>query len=759
MMPTRNVVRIDGNGAGISATPSSAGSDSTPSLSLSTAAATTSATGGIGSGEGDVVATGQIISATKSDKNEVANDSTKNDAAESQVEEDNTTVCHVTAELVSPSTTGGESSSTKTPRREDFNSALEYLEAKYVKSIVIEDEVTGGGNGQESAVTSTTIEVKTKVFDSDNQMQMEDKSKSRKADLLAERAHGQQSMNDNKSKETCRISLAGGLDGASFESGEKIVERVGNAAETKKKLPVESVVKQSSDEAATCTLVPPFAADDTAANGKTAVSATDESSATESKNNDGSEPSKGAENSQHRLQPPQQQNQNNEVATNGPMMPHQYPQGYGTWPQYPSQSWPFTPPPFGMMYPPYPPPFWGMPPTFVPHIQAQLQPVQGEDNATQTPDARKNEDKRETKKMVKDEVVNTAKSSSSETNSTEIPPLPPLPQLDMTTLVPTNLALETHQDTLDKETKMALDEDSLVERAKLLVKKEMLAEEKAYKKGKELERVLRPPALPPVHQQLRNNFYSRGEFQVAFASHVPQLPSASAVDQSFSSSSSGKEMKVNSDSASLSTTAPKFATAGIPVPALPPFPPFASTVQVPVLPSISALEQSAEWSSKKLKTNFDSARFMSPARLSTFVGKNPLIEGLPGLRLRPPALPPVGDTAQASASAVDPNSDSAQLDKEAIKKAKKELSDSLVEKAKLLVEQEMLAEKKINKKAHVEDCLRPAIAIPVPVVQSPSVAAESTVAQLVSAAHESSSNSSKKRRLTSLHRKVNAFTF
>eukprot|EP00985_Skeletonema_marinoi_P016396 scaffold8804_cov80-Skeletonema_marinoi.AAC.4 len=188
MMPTRSVVRIvpPANGGGVTAP--SAGNDPSPS-SVSTAAAD-----GIGSGEDNDAATAIISSASKSastiadGKNEIdASDTT--DKAESKVEGNTNQegkACDVEAEVVSISTTAGGQS--KTLRREDFNSALEYLEAKYVKSIVIEDDAAAavaGSGSEQAAVKSRKNEVKI----SDSGDQMEDKSG--KACQLENRANGQ----------------------------------------------------------------------------------------------------------------------------------------------------------------------------------------------------------------------------------------------------------------------------------------------------------------------------------------------------------------------------------------------------------------------------------------------------------------------------------------------------------------------------------------------------------------------------------------
>ena len=138
-MPTKSVVRIDGKNGVVGGIIVSAAAGNSTTSSLSTA-------GGTG-GEDNVGGTGQvIIAAAKSEKNDSANDTTTTTTKESQEDEDNENqeVCNVAlVELVSPSkTSGGQSPATKLPRREDFNSALEYLEAKYVKSIVVQDEIT-----------------------------------------------------------------------------------------------------------------------------------------------------------------------------------------------------------------------------------------------------------------------------------------------------------------------------------------------------------------------------------------------------------------------------------------------------------------------------------------------------------------------------------------------------------------------------------------------------------------------------------------
>mmetsp|Transcript_24387 Transcript_24387/g.38273 ORF Transcript_24387/g.38273 Transcript_24387/m.38273 type:complete len:599 (-) Transcript_24387:218-2014(-) len=587
-MPTRYVVRIDpaaNDGSGLIVTIPSTGNDYSSPSSLFRAAAAAASGIGLGQDDGTTTATDQTTSDSKKsagtfvhDKIEEAISETK-DMTKGKSHPEGKILCRdMEAEAVSTSTTA--QSSCKTLRREDFNSALEYLEAKYVKSIVNEDDTTGNSSEQAAAAIKS-LENEVKISDSNDQM----KNMSGEAHLLEKRARVQNTESDDKTKNNLCKDSEGESDDASFGSGEKIVEGVGNSAEAKKELPVESVVKK-------LTIAAPGAASNEAG-----LLSAEESSPSEPKNvAESALPS-----FEHLPQPPQGQNQNNKGTSNG-LMPHRYIQGYGHWPQRPPPRWPFPPHPFGMMYPPYPypSPYFGMPP-IVPQAPLSSPPNQGKNNTTQPPDAGKNKVEKEAKPKVKgadavDNVVNS--SSSSEANSPVIPALPALPPIDM----------------------KALQQDSLVEKAKMLVQQEILAE----KGGKKKQTVVQVPfvALPPL-----SAFPPLPPVQDI--TQLQLLPTASAVDQS--TPGSCKKMKGNSDSAHLFVVTAKNALVEAN-----PIPPVQDMTQLSVLPTASAVDQSFSSSRKKLKVNSDSAR------LSAVTAKMVQVENLPLLGL--PPLSPVQDT-------------------------------------------------------------------------------------------------------------------
>jgi len=657
MMPTRSVVRIvpPANGGGVTAP--SASNDPSPS-SVSTAAAD-----GIGSGEDNDAATAIISSASKSastiadGKNETdASDTT--DKAESKVEGNTNQegkACDVEAEVVSISTTAGGQS--KTLRREDFNSALEYLEAKYVKSIVIEDDAAAaavaGSGSEQAAVKSRKNEVK--ISDSDDHME----DKSGKACQLENRANGQNAQSDNKAEKLHKISSAGESDDASFGLGEKIVEG-GNAAEAKK-LPVESVVKLPGDKSAATTTLAADPAAAGAASKKAVASQAEKSSSA------GSVPPKGFEHLPHMphlQQPPQQQIQNTMATTNAPT-PHQYHQGYAPWPQCPP-GWPFPPNPFGMMYPSYPPPYgfgYGMPP-FVP--QAQLQPMHGQHNASKPPDAGKNEAEEKAKSKVTDEVDDTAKSPSNETSSTEYPPPPALPPIDAT----------------------ALGEDLLVEKAKWY-----------------------PPHPPP---------FGFGFGMPPFAPQ-PQLQSMQGGNNVTQPPAAGKneaETRKKSevtDNMAKSTSSETKKTEFPPVPALPP-------IDATALDEDSPAEMAKGYPQQPpyqpFGFGFGVSHFVPQAQLHPMQGEkdvsqppdtgNSEVEN----KAKSEVTDKVDDTAKSTSGETN-ESESLSLPTLPpilwIDKPAKLDTDALVEKAKMLVEQEMLAEEMAAKKKRGEVCTLPAL--------------------------------------------------
>jgi len=176
-------------------------------------------------------------------------------------------------------------------------------------------------DSEQAAVKS--IENEVKISDSNDQM----KNMSGEAHLLEKRARVQNTESDDKTKNNLCKDSEGESDDASFGSGEKIVEGVGNSAEAKKKLPVESVIKLANDKSATSdTLDTTIAATGAASNGAGLLS-TEESSSSEPKNVEESVlPS--FEHLPHLPQPPQGRNQNNKGTSNG-LRPHQYIQGYG----------------------------------------------------------------------------------------------------------------------------------------------------------------------------------------------------------------------------------------------------------------------------------------------------------------------------------------------------------------------------------------------------------------------------------------------
>lgn len=338
------------------------------------------------------------------------------------------------------STTGGRQF--KSPRREDFTSVLEYLEAKYVKSFMIEVDAAGGGSVQAAAKSQ-----KNKVKMSESSDPTEDKS-IMEVYRLEKKKKGQKVKKVKKSKEPPQISSAGESVGASFRLEKKKVK--GANATKAKKLPVpSSKVKLPSAKSATSPNPPvPAAAIAAAASKKTDDSMAKQSSV--------SEPTTAitlidATDVEHLPKPPQQQNQNTTATTNGPMSQQNH-QGHAPWPQcpppgyYPMMPFPFPQPPFGM----YPPPFgFGMYPPFVPQAQL-LQPMQGQYNVTQpppgyvsrppqaqahAPDAGKDELEKETKSEVTGKCDDRAKSTS-DTSSTELLqlPLPALPPIDVAAL-------------------------------------------------------------------------------------------------------------------------------------------------------------------------------------------------------------------------------------------------------------------------------------------------------------------------------------
>ena len=246
-MPTRYVVRIDpaaNDGSGLIVTIPSTGNDYSSPSSLFRAAAAAASGIGLGQDDGTTTATDQTTSDSKKsagtfvhDKIEEAISETK-DMTKGKSHPEGKILCRdMEAEVVSTSTTA--QSSCKTLRREDFNSALEYLEAKYVKSIVNEDDTTGNSSEQAAAAIKS-LENEVKISDSNDQM----KNMSGEAHLLEKRARVQNTESDDKTKNNLCKDSEGESDDASFGSGEKIVEGVGNSAEAKKELPVESVVKK-----------------------------------------------------------------------------------------------------------------------------------------------------------------------------------------------------------------------------------------------------------------------------------------------------------------------------------------------------------------------------------------------------------------------------------------------------------------------------------------------------------------------------------
>eukprot|EP00984_Skeletonema_dohrnii_P006803 scaffold2425_cov76-Skeletonema_dohrnii-CCMP3373.AAC.19 len=724
MMPTRSVVRIVPPADGGGVTAPSAGNDPSPS-SVGTAAAD-----GISSGvDGYDAATAITSSASKSastiadgKKETAASDTT--DRAESQVEGGNTTqegtACNVEAEVVSISTTAGGQS--KTLRREDFNSALEYLEAKYVKSIVIEDDAAAaaGSGNEQAAVKSRKNEVK--ISDSDDH-NTEDKSG--KACQLEKRAIGQNAQSYNKAEKLRNISSAGESDDASFGLGEKKVEG-GNAAEAKKS-PVESVAKLTGDKSAANTLVPTAAADATSK--KTGVSAAESSA--------GSVPPKGFEHLPHMphlQQPPQQQIQNTMATANTPT-PNQYPQGYAPWPQCPP-GWPFPPNPFGMMYPPYPTPYgfgYGMPP-FVP--QPQLQPMHGQHNASKPPDAGTNEAEGKPKSEVADEVDDNAKSTSNETSSTEFPPPPVLPPIDATTL----------------------GENLLAEKAKWY-----------------------PPHPPPFG------------FGFGMPPFVPQAQLQSMqggnntqpldLDAGKNEAETRKKSEVTDNMAKFTSSETK-KTEVPPVPALPP-------IDATALDEDSPAEMAKGYPQQPpyqpFGFGFGVSHFVPQAQLHPMQGEkdvsqppdtgNSEVEN----KAKSEVTDKVDDTAKSTSGETN-ESESLSLptlppirtilDRNYDKPAQLD-TDALVEKAKMLVEQEMLAEEMAAKKKRGEVCTLPALPpsvsktqvplLPAAVGQSPSSCAilellRSRTKLGAKSVYQSSSSSRRRKKLKVDPAKLAAFT-
>jgi len=385
----------------------------------------------------------------------------------------------------------------------------------------------------------------------------------------------------------------------------------------------------------------------------------------------GSVPPKGFEHLPHMphlQQPPQQQIQNT-TATNAPT-PHQYPQGYAPWPQCPP-GWPFPPNPFGMMYPSYPPPYgfgYGMPP-FVP--QPQLQPMHGQHNASKPPDAGKNEAEEKAKSKVTDEVDDTAKSPSNETSSTEYPPPPALPPIDAT----------------------ALGEDLLVEKAKWY-----------------------PPHPPP---------FGFGFGMPPFAPQ-PQLQSMQGGNNVTQPPAAGKneaETRKKSevtDNMAKSTSSETKKTEFPPVPALPP-------IDATALDEDSPAEMAKGYPQQPpyqpFGFGFGVSHFVPQAQLHPMQGEkdvsqppdtgNSEVEN----KAKSEVTDKVDDTAK-STSGETKESESLSLptlppirtilDQNNDKPAKLD-TDALVEKAKMLVEQEMLAEEMAAKKKRGEVCTLPAL--------------------------------------------------
>eukprot|EP00985_Skeletonema_marinoi_P013179 scaffold6500_cov100-Skeletonema_marinoi.AAC.1 len=254
---------------------------------------------------------------------------------------------------------------------------------------------------------------------------------------------------------------------------------------------------------------------------------------------------------------------------------------------------------------------------FVP--QAQY-PMQGEKDVSQPPDTGNSEVEVENKAKseVTDKVDDTAKSTSGETKESESLSLPTLP--------PIRTILDRNNDK-----PALLDTDALVEKAKMLVEQEMLAEEMAAKKKR--GEVCTLPALPPSVSKTQVPLLPAAVGQSSSSCTILELLrsrtklGANTVDQSSSSSSSSKKLKV--DPAKLAAfTAKNPQVEDLPLHALP-------------SPSASAVDQSSVSSSSSKKLKVDSAR------LAAFEAKNAQVEDLP-LRAHP----------SASASAVEQSSSS-----------------------------------------------------------------------------------------------------
>jgi len=434
MMPTRNVVRAvpPADGVVVLVTAQSAGNSPSSSCTGTTAA-------GIGADGVDAAATltslaSKLTTASPYGKNGATGGKSK-DKTESQIEDDrNQERVGRDVEVVSESMSGGQS---KSPRREDFPSVLEYLEVKYVKRILI--EVDAAGSGSEQAAVSQKNEVET----SESSDPMEDESITG-AHLLEKKTKVKNVKEDNKANGPPHISSVIESVDASFRLEKKKVKKVIAAKTTKVPAPSPEVTLPSAKSAASTTSSAP------ASGKKTAISTAKKSSASGTK-----DVAKSciddATDVEHLPHLPEQQNQNTTATTIVPT-PQQYHQGHAQCqpPSYhPMMPFPFPPPPFGM-YPPYPPPFgfgFGMYPPFAPQAQL-LQPMQGQYNVTQPPpgyigmpprvlarDAGKDELEREAKSEVTGKCDDVAKSTSNTSTSKLVqPPLPALPPIELSSL-------------------------------------------------------------------------------------------------------------------------------------------------------------------------------------------------------------------------------------------------------------------------------------------------------------------------------------
>ena len=352
MMPTRNIVRVvpPPGGGGVVIITAPAGNS--PPSSSSSSSGTATASSGAGEVNNDVdnaasalTSLSSILVSTIPDggKNGATAlvDTTSNATESPQIEGD------ANQEGVDVDVESGQSKSSS-PRREDFDSVLEYLEAKYVKSIKIEDgSAAAAADGSEQADAAAAAAAA--KSQEKNEVELLLRQSILEAHQLEKKMEGQNT---------------------------KKIVKGGNAANSTEKLPVPSSGAKFPSTGESATAHTHNTAASIIAEAESKKKALLSSSETTT-NAFGYVVPKNWLNAMgvtNLPQPPQQQqNQNTtEAKTSGPVVPQQYPQGYAPWPQCPPPGYypmmPFPPPPFGGMYPPYPPPSFGMQP---PPMQGQ----------------------------------------------------------------------------------------------------------------------------------------------------------------------------------------------------------------------------------------------------------------------------------------------------------------------------------------------------------------------------------------------------